>query len=71
MSWIGPLLHKPRVFKRAVRSTDGALMPPPRPREVTINGVTYGSMTEACQFLGWSYSKVYKAIGEGWRYAKK
>ena len=71
MNWLEPLRHSYVKPARAVRRTDGALMPEqPRPRQVQINGVLYNTMAEACRALRWSYSRVYKAIGEGWRYAK-
>lgn len=66
-AWIKPLFHSYVKPNRPVRRTDGALMPELRPRAVTINGVQYASMVEACEALGWSYRKVYEAIGESWR----
>jgi hypothetical protein len=70
MSWLRPLQHNYRKPTRAIRRTDGALMPESRPRAVVVNGTHYESMIDACRALGWSYSKVYRSIGEAWRYEK-
>jgi hypothetical protein len=67
VNWLSPILRPIEQPKRAVRKKDGALMPAPRFREVEVNGMRYPSMKAACQALGWTYTKVYFAIGEGWR----
>jgi hypothetical protein len=69
MSWLQPLECTFHI--RRGRRRDGTLMPEPKPRPVTINGVAYRSMKEARHALGWTYRQVYTAIGEGWRCAKK
>ena len=67
MSWLRPL-SVPLVAHRPYYRTTKATMA--RFREVVIDGVRYPSMVDACKALRWSYSRVYKAIGEAWRYAK-
>lgn len=70
MSWLRPIAGiESKVVIR--RRTDGAVMPEPRYREVEIDGVRYPSMIAARKALGWSYSRIYRAIGENWRYAKR
>ena len=61
MSWLKPLEHKPYAPK--VRKHGGG-----RPmRSITLNGVTYQSMTEAMEETGFSQRKIYQLIGEGYR----
>lgn len=64
MNWLAPLLLEEP--KRVVLRRDGAVMPDTS-KECVIDGVRYRSMADACRALGWSYSKVYYAIGESWR----
>lgn len=67
LNWLTPLDLTPKQPRPVVkRKTDGAVMPDTS-REVTIRGVTYASMAQAKAALGWSYTRIYFAIGEGWR----
>lgn len=57
-----------------IRRTDGAIIPLPPgggEREITINGVRYDSMAQACRELKCSYRDIYRALGEMYRYAAK
>ena len=70
MNWLTPLMLQPQPRRVVLRKKDGAVMPDTS-RQVEVMGVRYPSMAEACRVLGWSTSKVYRAIGENWRYAKR
>lgn len=70
MNWLSPLGFEPQPRRVTIRARDGAVMPDTS-KPVEINGVRYYSMAQASRMLGWSYSKIYKAIGEAWRYAKR
>lgn len=66
MNWLQPITFNAPSRPVPIRKKDGALMPYTG-REVEVLGVRYPSMVSACRALGWSYSKVYYAIGENWR----
>lgn len=69
-AWLTPI-NNVRPIKRVV-TKDGRLMPPLRLRSVEIDGVWYESLTEAKNALGHaSYNKLYRAMGESWRYDKR
>ena len=70
MNWLAPLGFTPPQKRAYVRARDGAIMPDTS-KPVEINGVRYYSMAQACRMLGWSYRKVYRVIGESWRYEKR
>lgn len=62
--------HVPREKRVVRRPSDGAVMPDTS-KPVTIDGVEYESMAAATKALACSYSKVYRLIGERWRYEKR
>ena len=67
MNWLSPIDVKPMPERPAVRRKDTGAVMPSTSRPVTVNGVEYPSMVEAKRELRCSYSKIYYAIGEGWR----
>lgn len=62
VTWLTPILNLPEQKPR--RRT------PDTSKEVVVGGVRYRSMTEACNAMQCSFSKLYRMLGEGWRYAK-
>ena len=66
MTWLAPITASRKWKRTWSRPRDGAVMPTTA-REIQIEGVTYGSISDAMRALGCSASKVYRLIGEGWR----
>ena len=64
MSWLQPI-----QIQIKKRSPSKGVLPGPA-KSVVIEGTRYPSMTAARKALNCSYSKIYRMIGENWRWIK-